>query len=164
MPNDAYCLRDGHRTYFKWHRGRRQASDPVFTGQRILEGLTLGASVEVDLVHHGSGGFAVLHDTTLGRESTGEGKVAETSAAVLRTLRIRDNDGRPSPHPVMLLEDLCALLARGGFSPEAGRSVDASEATWAARTLSSGRWLTERSSAARPSVYLRRLSNAIPSQ
>jgi glycerophosphoryl diester phosphodiesterase len=127
MPNDAYCLRDGHRTYFKWHRARRQASDPVFTGQRILEGLTLGASVEVDLVHHGSGGFAVLHDAVLGRESTGEGKVAETSAAVLRTLRIRDNDGHPSPHPVMLLEDLCALLARGGFSPEGLLQLDLKE-------------------------------------
>lgn len=127
MPNDVYCMRDGHRTYFKWHRARRQASDPVFTGKRILEGLTLGASVEVDLVHHGSGGFAVLHDRVLGRETTGSGNIAEMDADIVRTLRIRGNDGEPSDNPVMLLEDLCALLARGGFSEEGLLQLDMKE-------------------------------------
>ena len=70
MPSDIFCLRDGHRTFFKWHRGRRTITDPVFTGQRIIEGMRLGASVEVDLVRHASNGFAVLHDETLDRETT----------------------------------------------------------------------------------------------
>ena len=53
MSDPVSVTRNGHRTYFKWHRGRRRAADPVFTGRRILEGMALGASVEVDLVIHG---------------------------------------------------------------------------------------------------------------
>ena len=65
--------RNGHRTFLKWHRARRFGSDPVFTGRRIIEGMTAGASVEVDLVIHGSDGFAVLHDLALDAETTGNG-------------------------------------------------------------------------------------------
>lgn len=124
MPSDIFCLRDGHRTFFKWHRGRRTITDPVFTGQRIIEGMRLGASVEVDLVRHASNGFAVLHDETLDRETTGHGPVAEASADVIRQLRLRDNDGQPTAHPVMILEDLTALLAKGGLHPDALLQLD----------------------------------------
>jgi len=124
MPSDIFCLRDGHRTFFKWHRGRRTITDPVFTGQRIIEGMRLGASVEVDLVRHASNGFAVLHDETLDRETTGHGPVAEASAEVIRQLRLRDNDGQPTAHPVMILEDLTALLAKGGLHPDALLQLD----------------------------------------
>ncbi|HEY4200133.1 MAG TPA: glycerophosphodiester phosphodiesterase [Devosiaceae bacterium] len=127
MPNDIFCTRSGHRTYFKWHRARRTASDPVFTGHRILEGMKLGASVEVDLVRHADGGFAVLHDTTLDRETTGTGTVATTHADTIRQLRLRDNAGQPTTHPVMLLEDLAALLAEGGLHPEAILQLDFKE-------------------------------------
>ena len=65
MADPISVTRDGHRTFLKWHRARRRASDPVFTGRRILEGMALGASVEVDLVLHADDGFAVLHDLEL---------------------------------------------------------------------------------------------------
>lgn len=120
--------RDGHRTFLKWHRARRRGSDPAFTGRRILEGLGLGASVEVDLVVHGSGGFAVLHDLTLDRETTGTGPVRATPAGVLRGLRLRGGDGAPLPDPVMLLEDLVALLAVGdALHPEGLLQLDFKE-------------------------------------
>lgn len=124
MPSDIFCLRDGHRTFFKWHRGRRTLTDPVFTGERIVEGMRLGASVEVDLVRHASNGFAVLHDETLDRETTGRGPVAEHTADQIRQLFLRDNDGNPTTHPVMLLEDLAALLAKGGLHPDARLQLD----------------------------------------
>lgn len=119
--------RDGHRTWLKWHRARRRAEDPVFTGERIIEAMRLGASIEVDLVIHADHGCAVLHDLTLERETTGTGRVRDTSAATLRQLHLRDNDSHPIDAKVMLLEDLCALLAEGAVHPDALLQLDFKE-------------------------------------
>ena len=119
--------RNGHRTFFKWHRGRRRLSDPVFTGRRIIEGMQAGASVEVDLVIHADNGMAVLHNLSLERETTGTGLVRETPAAVLRQLNLRDNDGQPIADKVMLLDDLAALIARDGAHPDALLQLDYKE-------------------------------------
>lgn len=127
MTDPIFIDRNGHRTWLKWHRGRRRASDPVFTGARIREGMRLGASVEVDLVVHGDRGFAVLHDLTLDRETTGNGRVADASANALRALHLRADDGAPLADHVMLLEDLSALLAQGGLHAEALLQLDYKE-------------------------------------
>jgi len=119
--------RNGHRTFFKWHRGRRRLSDPVFTGRRIIEGMRAGASVEVDLVVHADNGMAVLHNLSLERETTGAGLVRDTSAAALRDLNLRGNDGQPIADKVMLLEDLAALITRDGAHPEALLQLDYKE-------------------------------------
>lgn len=119
--------RDGHRTFFKWHRGRRRLSDPVFTGRRIIEGMQAGASVEVDLVIHADNGMAVLHNLSLERETTGTGLVRDTSAAALREFYLRDNDGQPIADKVMLLEDLAALIARDGAHPDGLLQLDFKE-------------------------------------
>lgn len=111
MSDPVSVTRNGHRTYFKWHRARRRAADPVFTGRRILEGMALGASVEVDLVVHGSNGFAVLHNhDSLAAETTGIGPARLQTGDEIRLLHLRGNDGEPIADHVMLLEDLCALL------------------------------------------------------
>ena len=102
-------------------------SDPVFTGARILEGLRLGASVEVDLVIHADHGCAILHNLSLEEETTGTGLVRHTSADQLRGLQLRDNTGTPLPERVMLLEDLCALLASHLPHPEALLQLDFKE-------------------------------------
>jgi glycerophosphoryl diester phosphodiesterase len=122
-----FIERNGHRAMLKWHRARRRAADPVFSGERILEGMRLGASVEIDLVVHADHGFAVLHDLELGRESTGSGRVRDTSAETLRGLRLRDNAGAPTEQPVMLIEDIAALLAQGGLHPQALLQLDYKE-------------------------------------
>ncbi|MBN9008721.1 MAG: glycerophosphodiester phosphodiesterase [Rhizobiales bacterium] len=126
MQDPIAIRREGHVTRLKWHRARRTASDPVFTGARILEGMRLGASVDVDLVVHGEQGFAVLHDEVLGRESTGSGPVVGKTAAELRAEYIRDNQGRPTTEPVRLLEDLAGLMA-GGIHPQALLQLDYKE-------------------------------------
>lgn len=110
MVEPLFVERDGHRTWIKWHRARRRGSDPAFLGRRVIEGMRLGASVEVDLVVHGGEGFAILHDLTLDRETTGTGPVREAGPEALRGLHMRGNDGAALPDTVMLLEDLCALL------------------------------------------------------
>lgn len=111
MPDGLYIERDSHQTMLKWHRGHKQAGDISFTPERIAQGMALGASVEVDLLCHADGGFVVLHDETLDRATTGQGPVAEASTATLRGLYLRDADGAPSHHRVMLLEELGHLLA-----------------------------------------------------
>lgn len=127
MADAISVTRGGHRTFFKWHRGRRTSTDPVFTGRRIIEGMKLGASVEVDLVIHADDGMAVLHNLSLERETTGSGLVRETSAETLRGLNLRDNDGQPIADKVMLLEDLAALIARDGAHPEGLLQLDYKE-------------------------------------
>ena len=52
----------GHAIALKWHRLRRRREDPVFTSLRLVEGLELGASMEVDLRVHAEGGLVVLHE------------------------------------------------------------------------------------------------------
>ena len=124
MSDPIFIMRNGHHTSLKWHRAKRKASDPVFTGARILEGMRLGASVEVDLVVHADRGYAVLHDLSVERETTGSGKVAELGADALRALHLRAEDGTVLADRVMLLEDLCALLAQGGVHPDALLQLD----------------------------------------
>jgi glycerophosphoryl diester phosphodiesterase len=127
MTDAVSITRDGYQTWLKWHRARRRASDPVFTGARILEGMRLGASVEVDLVIHRDRGYAVLHDMSVERETTGQGRVVDLGADELRQLHLRGNDGQPIQDRVMLLEDLTALLAKGGLHPDALLQLDYKE-------------------------------------
>lgn len=127
MASPLYLDRAGHRTWLKWHRARRIGSDPVFTGRRIIEGMALGASVEIDLVIHADDGLAVLHDLALDHDTTGQGAVRQTPADVLRRLHLRDNQGLALPDTVMLLEDLAALIAREGAHPEALLQLDYKE-------------------------------------
>jgi glycerophosphoryl diester phosphodiesterase len=128
MPDGVAIVRGGHTTWLKWHRARRTAGDLPFTAARILEGLRLGASVEVDLVRHAGGGFAVLHAFVLDRSTTGTGRVTATPPEVLRTLFQRDGNGKPTAHRPMLFEDLCALLVAGaGISPQAVLQLDLKE-------------------------------------
>jgi glycerophosphoryl diester phosphodiesterase len=127
MNHPLYVDRAGHRTWLKWHRGRRRASDPVFTGGRIREAMRLGASVEVDLVVHADHGCAILHNHSLEAETTGTGLVRETGAAQLRQFQLRDNDGAALSERVMLLEDLCALLVEEPPHPDALLQLDFKE-------------------------------------
>ena len=128
MAEGIAVVRGGHRTLFKWHRARKHGTDLPFTAERILEGMRLGASVEVDLVKHADGGFAVLHDFNLDHDTTGTGPVAAASAALLRSLHLKDAAGQPTAHRLMLLEDLATLLASGeGIAPEAILQLDLKE-------------------------------------
>ena len=128
MIDPIAVTRDGRRTFLKWHRGRRRSDDPVFTGRRILEGMAIGASVEVDLVRHRDHGMAVLHDhTSIARETTGNGPASAHGAAELRALNLRGNDGTAIADHVMLLEDLCALLVASPPHPQALLQLDYKE-------------------------------------
>ena len=97
--------RKGHVTRLKWHRLRRARSDPEFGAAVMAEGFRLGASMELDLQVRADGGFVVLHDETLQRETTGHGLVAAQSGRDLAALLYRSQ-----PCPPILSEDLAGLL------------------------------------------------------
>lgn len=118
---------DGHRTLLKWHRGHRFASDISFTQERIAEGMALGASVEIDLVRFADAGFAVLHDETLDQATTGEGPVLAATTEYLRSLHLRDHQGAPTSHPIMLIDDLGRLLQGSEPAPDAVLQLDLKE-------------------------------------
>ncbi|MBD0861804.1 glycerophosphodiester phosphodiesterase [Gordonia sp. zg691] len=122
-----YIDHAGHRTMIKWHRGRRRADDPAFTASRIVEGMRLGASVEIDLVIHADRGFAVLHDRIVDRATTGTGAVSALPAAHLRELSLRDNHGQPIDERVLLLEDLTDLFTGIDIAPGALLQLDFKE-------------------------------------
>ncbi|EON33354.1 glycerophosphoryl diester phosphodiesterase [Gordonia terrae C-6] len=128
-PADApiHIDHDGHRTMLKWHRGRRRVDDPAFTATRIVEGMRLGASIEVDLVIHADRGFAVLHDRTVDHATTGTGAVSALPASYLRDLHLRDNSGRPIDDRVLLLEDLTDLFDGVDIAPTASLQLDFKE-------------------------------------
>ncbi|OLP57604.1 glycerophosphodiester phosphodiesterase [Rhizobium rhizosphaerae] len=109
-PRGVAIERDGHKTWLKWHRGRRQAGDLSFTRHRLIEGLRLGASLEIDLLRYDAPGFVVLHDEMLDAATTGQGRVLSASAETLRGLRLRQDNGQPTDHPVLLIEDLARLI------------------------------------------------------
>lgn len=115
---------NGYTTMLKWHRGRRLVTDAVFTSTRILEGMRLGASIEVDIQRHGSNGFVILHDQTLDRETSGSGPVGTQKVHQLRQLRMRDNEGVVTAEPVLLLDDLAELLAGGSVDANAVLQLD----------------------------------------
>ncbi|MCC5974778.1 MAG: glycerophosphodiester phosphodiesterase [Rubellimicrobium sp.] len=111
MAEPVAIVLGGHRCRLKWHRGRRHADDIAFSPARIEQGLAAGASVEIDLNPLACGGWAVLHDATLDRETTGTGPVAGLGADELARLRLRANDGTPSDLQVATLADLSQALA-----------------------------------------------------
>jgi glycerophosphoryl diester phosphodiesterase len=97
---------DGHRTRLKWHRLRLSLSAPLFSAETMALGFRVGASMELDLRVRGDGGFVVLHDETLEGETTGAGKVCDTSAETLRGLTMKAGGTRP-----ILSEDLATLVS-----------------------------------------------------
>ncbi len=124
MVDACFIKWRGTRVALKWHRARKHATDTAFTGARIVEGMRSGASVEVDINRIAEGGFAILHDDHLDRETTGSGPVDQAIRAQLRGLVLRDNDGQPTDQPLMLLDDLATLLASAGAHPDALLQLD----------------------------------------
>jgi len=114
-----------HITRLKWHRLQRSHSDLPFTPRRLLEGLAVGASMEVELRLHADHSFVCLHDATLDRETSGTGPVAQASLEQLRQVTLRGAHS-VTGEGLILLEDL-AELARGGAAPDALIQLDLKE-------------------------------------
>lgn len=111
--------RNGHSTRLKWHRLRRRMSDPLFDAAIMADGFRLGASMELDLCVRADGGFVVLHDATLQRETNGAGEIARLTRAEMAGVLYDDSAlAHPgAPRPLLFSEDLANMLQ--GAHPEA---------------------------------------------
>ena len=106
MATDGLAITlNGRQTRLKWHRLRRARSEGEFSSHVMAQGLQAGASMELDLTVRADGGFVVLHDDTLDRETTASGPVKCRDKASLAGAHYRH-----SGLPVILSEDLAALL------------------------------------------------------
>jgi glycerophosphoryl diester phosphodiesterase len=81
----------GRPTRLKWHRLRRSMRDPEFGTAVMTSGFALGASTELDHRVRADGGFVVLHDEALDRETTGAGRVADWRGDALRAITFRQS-------------------------------------------------------------------------
>lgn len=124
MAEPVAIQSDAHHCRLKWHRARRHATDTAFSAARIRQGLAAGAVVEVDLNPLAAGGWVVLHDETLDRETTGTGLVGHLSEADLAALCLRDNTGQATPHPVASLGALARDLADADLSRSGHLQLD----------------------------------------
>ena len=103
---DGLSIADGaHKTRLKWHRLRTKLADPEFGSVVVAEGFRIGASMELDLRVRRDGGFVVVHDATLERETTGHGPVSEKSAADLTGVIYQQ-----SQSPLILSENLASMM------------------------------------------------------
>ncbi len=118
QPDDGATVSDapvalplsGRRVLLKWHRGRQRLSDPSFPVAALARGLAAGASVEIDLQPLSDGGFAVIHDPDLDRETTGHGPVCAIGSAGFQALHRRDNAGAPLPERALTLASLSTCI------------------------------------------------------
>lgn len=101
----------GRRVLLKWHRGRQRLSDPAFLAGSLISGMSAGASVEIDLQPLSDGGFAVIHDPDLDRETTGFGPVCAVDSAEFQKLFRRDNAGASLSEPALTLASLATHIA-----------------------------------------------------
>lgn len=85
-------------------------ADPLFGDDALHEGLRLGASLELDLRVRSDGGFVVLHDATLDRETTRSGAVADHTIDDLRSVRLAEGRSGETGRPILFSEDLAAGL------------------------------------------------------
>jgi glycerophosphoryl diester phosphodiesterase len=169
MIHPVAIVRNGRRIALKWHRGRRRRGDVPFTLDRIAEGMRLGASVEIDLRRLADGGFAVIHDATLDRETTGSGPVSALDAAAFGALKLRDDEGRPTAHGVLTLDALAGALAAPTPHPEALLQLDLKENAAAIDDRSIARFAEAVAPIARSAILsahdvlaVRRLAQAVP--
>jgi glycerophosphoryl diester phosphodiesterase len=85
---------------------RRRATDLAFRRENLHAALAQGAACEVDLRLTADGHFVCLHDRTLDRETTGDGRVGDASRAQIERLCQRDRDGAPTEATPLFLDEV----------------------------------------------------------
>ncbi|HEY0865098.1 MAG TPA: glycerophosphodiester phosphodiesterase family protein [Lacunisphaera sp.] len=81
-------------------------SHPENSLRAMRSAIAMGVDViEVDVRRTKDGRFVIIHDTTLDRSTTGEGRVSDFTLAELRQLRLRDGLGSPTEETIPTLEE-----------------------------------------------------------
>lgn len=108
----------------KWHMLRRRKSDAPFQRENLVAALRAGAACEVDLTFTADGHALCLHDSTLDRETTGHGRVADATRAEIERLRQRSPTGAVLTEQPLFLDEVCATVASVGVAAPALVQLD----------------------------------------
>ena len=117
----------GHRQAaprVKWHMLRRRKSDAAFLRENLTAALRCGAACEVDIVFTADGHALCLHDRTLDRETTGRGRVADTTRATIEYFRQRGPDGAVLDSAPLFLDEVAATVTAIGVAAPALVQLD----------------------------------------
>ena len=101
----------------KWHMLRRRKSDAPFLRANLAAALRAGAACEVDIVLSADGHALCLHDLTLDRETSGHGRVADSSRAQIERLRQRGADGSVLADAPLFLDEVAATVKDAAAAP-----------------------------------------------
>ncbi len=108
----------------KWHMLRRRKTDAPFLRENLVAALRAGAACEVDLQFTVDGHALCLHDSTLDRETTGQGRVADTTRGAIERLRQRAPDGAPLQSTPLFLDEVTATVRAAGVAAPALVQLD----------------------------------------
>jgi glycerophosphoryl diester phosphodiesterase len=108
----------------KWHMLRRRKSDAAFMRENLAAALHVGAACEVDIVFTADGYALCLHDRTLDRETTGHGRVADTTRAEIECLHQRGSDGAALDSVPLFLDEVVRAVSVIGVKAPALVQLD----------------------------------------
>lgn len=103
---------------------RRRKSDAAFLRENLAAALMAGAACEVDIVFTADGHALCLHDRTLDRETTGRGRVADTTRTAIERLRQRGADGAALDSAPLFLDEVAAAVSAAGVTTPALVQLD----------------------------------------
>jgi glycerophosphoryl diester phosphodiesterase len=94
----AHLDYQGRRVLLKYHKFHTGLKNCPPNSLSALEAALAGgaAAIEFDVGLMGDGGFALLHDDRLERETSGVGYLRDIELAQLKALRLRDSDEAPA--------------------------------------------------------------------
>lgn len=107
LPTFFDCVRETGGLLIASHRGGPAPGYPENAIETLDYATNNGMLIhEIDVVESRDGMLFLLHDRTLGRTTTGEGAVADTDWETIRTLNLKDNDGRMTDFTPPKLSDV----------------------------------------------------------
>lgn len=95
LPTFFDCVRETGGLLIASHRGGPAPGYPENAIETLDYATDNGMLIhEIDVVESRDGMLFLLHDRTLGRTTTGDGAVADTDWEAIRTLNLKDNNGK----------------------------------------------------------------------
>ncbi len=109
MPDFFDCLRSEGAVILSAHRGGPVPGFPENAAETMEQTVSeIPALLEIDVSKTADGVLVLMHDETLDRTTTGEGKLAEKNFDSLSDLRLVDDDGRETSFRIPALDTALA--------------------------------------------------------
>ncbi len=126
LPAVFDCLRETGGLVVAAHRGGPLPGHAENALETLQANHAAGLRVfEVDVASSRDGVLVLMHDRTLDRTTTGSGPVEDADWALMSTLQLVDNDGRPTGHAPPRLRDVLIWARQAGAVIELDRKSSA---------------------------------------